>query len=323
MLSALVTLIVSASPELEDGRAAVSRLEYQKAIAALSKVTSSASPSTEKAEAYGLLARSYLALGKAAEAQAAFEGQLTEEPMANEPSGAPKVKQAFLKAKRARYPPTFVQLHRRPSAPEVLEVEVVNPWRLPLAIELSSWTEAAQPVTRPILLDGNRFVVALAGGTKSAVRVLGSDGVVLATLGSPEAPINGPPLAVVVSPPEPKRTEVAAPSPSPDAPTSTPLTPNEALVPVSKGVSAAVGGLAGNRPLAWTLAGVGAAATIAGLIVMVLGFSDISSAEDIIDFTESDRLKRQGELKTMLGGVIGGAGLVSLGAGVLLLLNSK
>jgi tetratricopeptide (TPR) repeat protein len=322
MLAVLVTLIVSASPELEDGRAAVSRLEYQKAIIALTKVTSAASPSAERAEAYSLLARSYLALGRADEAQAAFEGQLTEEPMAEEPAGAPKVKQAFLKAKRARYAPTFVQLRRRPSESDVLEVEVVNPWRLTLTIDLSSWTDPAQPTRRPVLLDGSRFVVGLAAGTKSAVRVLGSDGVVLASLGSLQAPIEGPPPAVVVAPPPaPKPTEVA-PSQKPDAPRSTPLTPNEALVPVSKGVSAAAG-LAGNRPLAWTLAGVGAAATIAGLIVMVLGFSDISSAEDLADFTESDRLKRQGELKTMLGGVIGGVGLVSLGAGVVLLLSSK
>jgi len=123
-------------------------------------VTSSDAPSSEKAEAYGLLARAYLAMGKAANAQAAFEGQLGEDPMTDEPSGAPKVKQAFLAAKRARFPPGTVQLVKRPSGTNSLVLELINPWRLPLSVVAWEAT-TAEFVKKPVTL-GDGGVVRVA-----------------------------------------------------------------------------------------------------------------------------------------------------------------
>ncbi len=326
MLLTVVTMLLQVAPELEDGRAAFSKLEYQKAVTALTKVTASAAPAMEKAEAYGLLARSYLALGKGAEAQAAFEGQLGQDPMAEEPVGAPKVKQAFLSAKKAKFPPTHLQLVRRPSTADSLVVEVVNPWRLQVTVESWEWTGHAEPRKKSVPLDGQRLLLALAPGSKQYVRATASDGVVLATLGSVEAPIEGPPAAaLLVQAKEP----VDSPLPReaaklPDSPPKREGTPSEFL-PLQKNVP--LGESVKNPVLGWVLAGVGTAATIVGLVFVGLGYLDYTKGDGfpftVSDLPESIRLMKQGETELIVGGLVGVVGLAAVVGGVLILLNAK
>lgn len=363
MLLTVVTMLLQVAPELEDGRAAFSKLEYQKAVTALTKVTASSAPAVEKAEAYGLLARSYLALGKTTQAQEAFGGQLSEDPMAEEPVGAPKVKQAFLAAKKAKFPPTYLQLVRRPSTTDSLVVELVNPWRLPVTVDAWEWSGNAEPRKKPVPLDGQRLLLALAAGSKQYLRATGSDGVVLATLGSVQAPIEGPlapaPLVQAKEPVEtqaPRDPKAAPPLPirpveSPKAtlpvpikPVETPADPklaapplpNRALEPNTREDSPEFSPLRKNVPLGsslknpvlgWILAGVGTAAIITGIVFVGLGISDYAKGDGfpftVPDLPESIRLKQQGENELIIGGIVGVVGLAAVVGGVLVLLNTK
>lgn len=319
MLLTFVTLLLQVAPELEEGRAAVAKLEYAKAIGPLKKVVASDAPATEKAEAYGLLARSSLALGKASDAQAAFEGQLTEAPMTEEPSGAPKVKQAFLAAKKAKFPPSFLQLVRKPSSADSLVVEVVNPWRLAVTIDAWEWTGTADAQPKPVPLDGQRLVLVLAPGSKQYLRATGKDGVVLATLGSVQAPLERPPAPAVATstteststtePPPPVRSRVEGPPPE--------FLPPAKATPASKPLF--------NPVLGWVLAGVGTAATIVGLVCIGLGLSDTAKGDGfpftVSTLEEAERLKLQGQTEFIVGGLVGAVGVAAVVGGVLILLH--
>lgn len=312
MLLSLVTLLLHVSPELEEGRAASSSLKYTAAIAALSKVTSSDAPSAEKAEAYGLLARAWLALGKPANAQAAFEGLLTEDPMAEEPAGAPKVKQAFLAAKRARFPPGTVQLVKRPSGADALVLDLVNPWRLPVSVVAWEAT-TGEFVKKPVVLDGLRAVLALPAGSRTWVQAVDPSGKSLATFASAAEPVPGPP-----APP----AAAVATAPRPDAPVEVKTTPSSPSSPLPAVASAVEPGLSATRLTGFVLIGVGALAMIVGGIVAGLGFADYAKGNGfpftVEDPFEAERLKTQGTTEQWAGGVTGGGGVLALISGIVL-----
>lgn len=316
MLLSLVTLLLHVSPDLEEGRAASSSLKYAAAITALTKVTTSDAPSVEKAEAYGLLARAYLAMGKAANAQAAFEGQLGEDPMADEPAGAPKVKQAFLAAKRARFPPGTVQLAKRPSGGDSLVLELINPWRLPLSVVAWEAT-TGEFVKKPVTLDGLKVVLALPAGSKTWVQALDANGKSVATFASAAEPVLGPPAPIVAQAPEKK----------PDAPVEVKTTPTTAPPPLPMTITPAEPGLSVTRLTGFVLIGVGALAMIAGGIVAGLGFADYAKGDGfpftIQDLIEAERLKSQGSSEQVAGAIIGGGGVLALIGGIALVVGGK
>lgn len=318
MLLSLMTVLLAVTPELEEGRAAFSSLKYQQAITVLGTVTTSNAPSSEKAEAFGLMARAYLALGKTANAQSAFEGQLQEDPMAEEPPGAPKVKQAFLAAKRARFPPGYVQLVKRPSGEDSLVLDVVNPWRVTLLVQ--AWEATTGDfVKKSVTLDGLRVVLALPAGSKTWVQAVSAEGKPLATFASASEPVLGPKLQIVVIAHE-KKT---------DAPVElkTTPTPKETPPPPPIVVTAPATGPSANRVIGYTLIGVGAVAAIVGGIVAGVGSAEWAKGDGfpftIQDLVEAERLKLEGTTKMIAGGITAGAGGLSLIGGLLLAILSN
>lgn len=309
MLLSFLTMVLAVTPELEEGRAAFSSLKYQQAITVLGTVTASNAPSSEKAEAFGLMARAYLALGKTANAQAAFEGQLQEDPMAEEPPGAPKVKQAFVAAKRARFPPGYVQLVKRPSGEDSLVLDVINPWRVTLVVQAWEAT-TADFVKKAVTLDGLRVVLALPAGSKTWVQAVSAEGKPLATFASASEPVLGPKLEVVVVAHEKK-----------DAPVEVKTTPTPKQEPPVV-VTAPPTGPSANRVIGYTLIGVGAVAAIVGGIVAGLGSAEWAKGDGfpftVQDLQEAERLKLEGTTMMIGGGITAGVGGLSLIGGLLL-----
>ena len=312
----MMTAMFGASPELEDGRVAFARLKYQQAVEALRPLTQNAdAPAEERAEAFELTARASLALGKKPQAVAAFEGYLQLKPMADDPQGSPKVRAAFLEAKKARFPPGFVELQRRPSGNEVLELDVVNPWRVSLTLELWEAT-TGDFAKRELAVEQHRALTALAPGSRAYVKAVGADGKTLAALASAAQPIEGPPAPVV----EPKVVAVAPPA---DAPKVEPtLTPKETLPPPPPPPEVKSGG--GKRVGGWVALGVGVLLIAVSAGIMAWGASDKSCASNFpfctSSLTEVSSLESSGNTKLLIGGIglgLGGATALA-GAGLLI-----
>jgi hypothetical protein len=308
----MMTAMFGASPELEEGRVAFARLKYQQAVDVLRPLTlKTDAPAEERAEAFELIARASLALGNTSQAVAAFDGYLQLKPMAEEPQGSPKVRAAFLEAKKARFPPGFVELLRRPSGNEVLELDVVNPWRVPLTLELWEAT-TGDFVKRELAVQQNRALTALAPGSRAYVKAVGADGRTLAALGSAVAPIEGPPAPVVVTRPT-------------DAPKVEPtLAPTERL-PLPPAPELKSGGE--RRVGGWVSLGVGAVLIAVSVGLLAWGSSDKGCAAYFpfcaSSLTEVSSLESSGNTKMLVGGIgLGLGGLTALtGAGLLLFGN--
>lgn len=313
MSLSLLFFVLATTPELEEGRASFAALKYQEAIAQLSKVTTGNAPSGEKAEAFGLIARAFLALGKSANAQTAFEAQLVEDPLAEEPPGAPKVKQAFQAAKRAKYPPGFIDVKRRPSGEDALVLDVVNPWRAPVTVEAFVVQGEAEPSRRVVPVEGRQAVVALPPGSRAWVRVVDASGRALASLGSAVEPFNGPVAPVVTITPPTKK-----PADAPVEVKTVPQTQVEPALPVP-GPSPA-------RTIGWVSAGVGLAVAIIGATLALVGLGEVQRADGfpftVSSIEESDQLRLAGQGKQLAGGVmLGGGGAAMLGGLLLALLG--
>lgn len=143
MLS-VVALLLTVNPHLDEGRALYERLKYPEAEARL-KVAATAPENTpaEQAEILDLLARSMLAQGRPADAERTYAELVAAQPHVADPNASPKVKAAFLRAKRSVYPEGFVRLSRRPAAPGELVIELVDPWRAVRAVVLEQKRGAA------------------------------------------------------------------------------------------------------------------------------------------------------------------------------------
>lgn len=312
-MSLVLALVLATSPELEEGRASFAALKYQEAIGQLTKVTAGSAPSTEKAEAFGLIARAWLALGKGANAQTAFEAQLVEDPMAEEPPGAPKVRQAFQAAKRAKYPAGFIDVRRKPSGDDALVLDVINPWRAEVKVEAFIALGEAEPSRRIVPVEGRQAVVALPPGSRAWVRVVDAAGRSLASLGSAVEPISGPPAPVVAS----------TPTRPPDAPVevkTVPTTQVEAPLPPPPPSPA--------RTIGWVSAGVGLAVAIVGTTLLLVGLGEVQRADGfpftVSSIEEADQLKLAGQGKQLVGVVmLGGGGAAMLGGLLLGLLGPK
>lgn len=316
----MMTAMFGASPELEDGRVAFARLKYQQAVESLKPLTQNAgAPADERAEAFELTARASLALGKKTQAVAAYEGYLQLKPMAEDPQGSPKVRAAFLEAKKARFPPGFVELQRRPSGNEVLELDVVNPWRVPLTLELWEAT-TGDFAKRELAVEQHRALTALGPGSRAYVKAVGADGKTLAALASAASPIEGPPAPIE----EPKVVEPkVAVTPPADAPKVEPtLTPKETLPPPPPPPEVKSGG--GKRIGGWVALGVGVLLIAVSAGIMAWGASDKSCANNFpfctSSLTEVSSLESSGNTKLLIGGIglgLGGATALT-GAGLLI-----
>lgn len=306
---ALALLLLHASPDLDEGRVAFSGLKYARAVDALGKVvTDPNSTVADRLEAFELLARAQLALGHGDKAQAAWLELLTLNPAASDPQGAPSVRTSFLQAKRARFPPGFVQLKAESSSREVLEVTVVNPWSLALTIELWESVNGADFQKRTLGLTGQRLVSALKAGSRNYVRVLGHDGTLLASLASASEPVLGPTAPVSDVP----RAEVKPQlSPTPEPKPETPVRPHEGF---------------NRRPLSLVLTGIGAAALIGGAILLGIGLNNDALArawpQNDLTLGQRDAAALAAPGQMVGGGIIAGVGVVAAIAGLVLFLTA-
>ncbi|MDP3499900.1 MAG: hypothetical protein Q8S33_06190 [Myxococcales bacterium] len=328
-MNVVLALVLMVSPELDEARLQMSRLRYKAAVPMLSKVAASTQlPVTERLEANELLARAHLAMGDTTKAEAAYDVMLSLDPMAAEPQGAPKLVAAFRRAKERRFPRGTVLLERRPRTPDVVEVQVINPWRTALTLQLMTATTGAfSPTTMP--LDDRRVAVAtLTPGSRFYVRATGADGAVLAQVGSELEPFAGPPAPAPATPPSvngppalpsAERPAVATtPTASPRAKSGTLLDEvlSPRVLPIAK--PALLGRVAG-----WVLLGAGILLALAGGGTVGWGLLDLDrtrrpaefglSAADVVD------LRRLGEDKVLFGGIgIGVGAVVAIVGGILL-----
>lgn len=308
-LSLVLFTLLNASPDLDDGRLAYSALKYDKAISSLKRVAEDASlPESERLEALGLLARSYLALGKQDEAKAAWSSLLALSPLASAPQGSPKVKASFKQAKEAKFPPRFVQLTKLASAPDVLEAELINPWSIDLTVELWEAVGAGAFEKKLVAVNGSRVVSSLRAGSRNYLRVVGADGVLLTSLANPNEPIAGPAAPLVVDSPRQPPSLVPAPvilvsaSPEPSAAPST--------------------GWSARSIAAVVIAGLGLAALVTGGIFFALGLNEKSLADgwplNSLDYDTATQYATTGPQKMITGGIFGGVGLAGLITGAVL-----
>src|SRR5437016_3069698 len=110
-LAALTALASGVNPYLAEARDFYAQLLYAKAEARL-KLAREVPNSTpeERREVYDLLARSQVALGRTADAEASYSELLAVDPDAPPPEASPKIRDLFRRAKERTYPPRFVRL---------------------------------------------------------------------------------------------------------------------------------------------------------------------------------------------------------------------
>lgn len=312
VLALTLTLLLRATPELAEGRVAFSALKYRRAIEVLKPVTGDVTATLpERLEALELTARAYLALGRGEQAHTAWTALLSLDPMAPEPAGAPKVRASFQQAKQAKFSPTFVQMTRVPSAADVLEFEVVNPWRLALTAEL--WEATGDDFERRSLtLAAGRVVTPLRAGSRNYVWLVGSDGVLRASLGSATEPLLGPPALVATDAPRLERPPVLVPVPPSSQ--SPGLAPTSGTLPDARRIGSVV------------VAALGVAGMVVGAVLLANGTANQALADGYpfneLDSEQAGAAGRQARDQFIAGGVTGGVGVVGLVAGGALFFTS-
>jgi len=315
---ALVLSLLGASPELDDGRAAFSTLKFERAVEKLRRAADDASlPTAERVEALDLLARSHVALGQADKARAAWDALLTLDPMAPEPQGSPKVRASFKQAKEAKFPPRYLQVTRRPSGNDVLDLELVNPWALEVRVELWDATEGKDFQKRgELTLSGNRGVMSLQPGTRGYVRVVGADGVLLASLGSATEAFDGPPAP---PPPLVKDTPTQTPATTPQQPPARAETaPPAATQPQPVGLTT-------RKITGIVIGGLGVAVLAVGVGFLATGIDHKVKADgwplNGISFPQYQQYDGDWLGNALGGGLLGSLGLAGLITGLVLLLS--
>src|SRR5687768_4005230 len=107
-------MMLGANPYLEEGRRQVDALEYRQALPTLELAAASPTLTVqERRETFQLLATCYAAIGRMEDVERAWLTLLASDPNAPDPVDVgPRLRNAFLAAKRHQYPEDFVQLER-------------------------------------------------------------------------------------------------------------------------------------------------------------------------------------------------------------------
>jgi tetratricopeptide (TPR) repeat protein len=189
LLSALLASFVAANPYLDDGIRLYESQRFEEAAKALQLAADvKDAPAAERRKTFELLAKSQIALGKTAEADEAFARLLSADPQAEEPSGAPKVKESFRRAKQRLYKDDYVAM-KAVTAPEgEVWIEAIDPWHLLSAVEiheLKGAMDAVQLMKFDGLYRGRLDLATL----RYFVLGRASDGTVLASVGSEKVPL--------------------------------------------------------------------------------------------------------------------------------------
>lgn len=225
-LSAAVALVAGAGSEMEQARAHYEALRFGAAEKLLRETLERPAPVEERRELLDLLARCVAAAGRLDEAETVYAQMVDEDPHAPGPEdAAPKLRQAFQRAKKRRYPPDHVRLSSSPAGPLTFEVRVEDPWgRVAQLVLLEAQGEGAF-VERAVRMDHHRARVVLTAPKSAPLRwyleARAPDQQVVATLASAEAPAvvdvpapaaRAPGLATLQGKPPP-----AEPAPNPAA----------------------------------------------------------------------------------------------------------
>jgi hypothetical protein len=172
----VIALVAASNPFLVEGRKQFKALEFRAATESLKRAASVLDQTdAERIEAHDLLAQSYLALGRDADAVGSYEALLKVLPHAPTPQGAPKIRDAFLLAKEKLYPKPAVTISRVPSAEDVWIFEWVDPWSLVARV-------AVNERSFPAPADRRLKISAGAAAPKVEVRAFDEKDTLLATL---------------------------------------------------------------------------------------------------------------------------------------------
>lgn len=142
MLSAVVTLFLCGNPYLAEGRKHYDTLEFDAAARSFAvAVDQTELTLDEKRSAFELWAQALLALNRRDEAEKVFVRWLKEDPYAPTPKAAPKVVDAFLRARQLAWPKPAVKWSRLDDREGSVRMELFDPWSLTARVR---WLEAGE-----------------------------------------------------------------------------------------------------------------------------------------------------------------------------------
>ncbi|MBL8954100.1 MAG: hypothetical protein JNK82_25210 [Myxococcaceae bacterium] len=157
----LVAVALTSNPYLDEARGLLESMQYAQARAKLEyarKVTTSTRD--EKREVFALLARAWAAEGKLDQAEATFAELLVEDPSAPPPRDAPKIREAFRRAKEKLYPLDFVSLTQSPAPVGRVALQLKDPWGVVEQVALLESTDQQTFTARPLELGEDRTAAA-------------------------------------------------------------------------------------------------------------------------------------------------------------------
>ncbi len=127
MFAFCLLLTLGANVDLDEGRKLHDSMQFRAAEARLRLARQQAASPAERNEAIDLLARTLAAQGRLKDAEDLYSELLALDPHAQSPRDvAPKISDAFLRAKQTLYPKDFVRLLSTSPG----RVTLIDPWRL-------------------------------------------------------------------------------------------------------------------------------------------------------------------------------------------------
>jgi hypothetical protein len=197
----ILALACGANAHLDEARRLIQAMDYAAAEAQLKVAKTQVQTVAERRELYALLARALAALGRPAELEAMFLEQLAADPHAPDPEAAPRVRDAFTRAKERLYPGGYVKLVESSGEAGVRLVRLVDPWRRVHHLTVSS-AGPEGPFTSREVSPGDADPLRLGGReTRVYVEAHGKSGM-LANLGTAAAPLLLAQPAAVAAPPQ-------------------------------------------------------------------------------------------------------------------------
>jgi tetratricopeptide (TPR) repeat protein len=298
LLLSVATWLTTANPQLEEGRALYQSLRYERAAEKL-KLATQAPESTleERITSYDLLARSLAALGRMDQVEATYRELLRVEPHAPAPrDAAPKIRDAFTRAKEELYRRDHVQLELQPAPPGQVVVRLIDPWERVKGVRMQAAKPQGftpLPLTRDKAEVRGELPAPEEDGTVSLyLEAQDESGKVVAQLGSPQQQL------------------LFRGVPRPGLPTARPEPPPVGEAQASQGSGPAWGG--------WALAGASVVAASVGTVLAVQASTDSRAADQAPWASETRELDARARRKALQshfligGALVGGAGAVVL-----------
>jgi hypothetical protein len=206
-----VTLAATSNPWLEKARAAYSKLDCDAVLSDLAQARQvPTDDAATKLSIFDLEGRCHVALGHAADAEAAFTQMLGIDAQAElDPALSPKIRDAFKRAKLKLFPEDYVAFKELAPAPELIRVELVDPWHRVRSVVLGRWREAEQRFVEQTLTPRDNVYLAQVKGHDFYLEARTANGDSVARIGSKDVPAAAPIAAAPVPTVESKPLEEA------------------------------------------------------------------------------------------------------------------